>query len=58
MDENNIISTQIWLNFFNKYLYEQGLITEIEKNKMAGKIASITDTSLPSLPQNKKISKF
>lgn len=58
MDENNIISTQIWLNFFNKYLYEQGLITEIEKNKMAGKIASITDVSLSSLSQNKKISKF
>ncbi len=58
MDENNIISTQIWLNFFNKYLYEQGLITEIEKNKMAGKISSITDTSLSSLSQNKKISKF
>lgn len=25
---------KIWLNYFNQYLYEQGLITELERNRM------------------------
>lgn len=29
------VSTEIWLEYFNGYLYEKGVITETEKNKMA-----------------------
>lgn len=25
---------KIWLNYFNQYLYEHGLITELERNRM------------------------
>lgn len=29
-----------WLNYFNKVLYEQNLITERQRNQMTSKIAS------------------
>ncbi len=25
---------KVWLNYFNQYLYEHGLITELERNRM------------------------
>jgi hypothetical protein len=40
LDEIKGKSTQIWLTFFNAYLYKQGLITEMERNKMVNKIAN------------------
>ena len=29
---------QMWLSFFNNYLYEKGIITEVERNHMVMKI--------------------
>lgn len=34
----NINTREIWLTYFNKVLFEKGLITEKEKNKMANLI--------------------
>lgn len=34
----NINAREIWLSYFNKVLFEKGLITEKEKNKMANLI--------------------
>ncbi len=34
----NINAKEIWLTYFNKVLFEKGLITEKEKNKMANLI--------------------
>lgn len=34
----NINAREIWLTYFNKVLFEKGLITEKEKNKMANLI--------------------
>ena len=31
---------EAWLNYFNRVLYEQNLITERQRNQMVGKIAS------------------
>lgn len=31
---------QLWLHYFNRTLYEKGLITEAERNKMKVKINS------------------
>lgn len=33
-------AAQIWLSYYNKVLYEKGIITERERNKMALKINS------------------
>lgn len=30
----NMTPKEIWLNYFNKVLFEKGLITEKERNKM------------------------
>ena len=30
----------IWLSYFNQFLYDKGIITETEKNKMTLKITS------------------
>lgn len=32
------ISDEVWLHFFNQYLFEHGLISGTERNKMAVKI--------------------
>ena len=34
----NVNAREIWLTYFNKVLFEKGLITEKEKNKMANLI--------------------
>lgn len=34
----NINAKEIWLTYFNKVLFEKGLISEKEKNKMASLI--------------------
>ena len=33
------VEDEIWLNFFNNFLFEKGLITEKERNKMTALIA-------------------
>ena len=33
------IAEDIWLNYFNRYLFEQGVISEKEYQKMTEKIA-------------------
>ncbi|MBR2311035.1 MAG: hypothetical protein IKA47_10975 [Oscillospiraceae bacterium] len=47
MAENKSFSTQqekrslaekLWLAYFNAYLYEQGMITESQRNRMLSKI--------------------
>lgn len=35
-----IASKELWMTFFNDYLFNQGVITEEEKLKMNGKITS------------------
>lgn len=37
-EKKNLVE-QCWLNYFNRVLYEKGLITENEKNRMAVRIA-------------------
>ena len=34
MNTKKIIATEIWLNYFNQYLFEKNIITEAERNKM------------------------
>ena len=34
------MARQIWLEYFNSYLYERGLITEKERNRMVSAIAA------------------
>ena len=34
------VSEKIWLNYFNSVLFEKGVITESERNKMVMKIAA------------------
>lgn len=34
------VSKEIWLSFFNEYLFKCGLITQDERLKMNGKIAT------------------
>lgn len=33
------VAEDLWLSYFNRYLFEQGLITEQERNRMVAKIA-------------------
>ena len=33
-------SNKIWLNFFNEYLYKNGVLTELERDKMINKISN------------------
>ena len=33
------MAEDLWLSYFNRYLFEQGLITEQERNRMVAKIA-------------------
>lgn len=33
------IAREIWLDYFNNYLFERGVITEKERNKMTALIA-------------------
>ena len=37
-NERQLTAEQIWLHYFNRYLFEHGLITEAEKNRMALRI--------------------
>ena len=34
------VAEELWLMYFNNYLYERGLITEDERNRMVAKIAA------------------
>ena len=38
---------QAWLNYFNKYLFESGVISEKEYKKMVEKIAARKPSKLP-----------
>lgn len=33
------VAEDLWLSYFNRYLFEHGVITEQERNKMVSKIA-------------------
>ena len=41
------MAEDIWLNYFNQYLYEHGTITEKEYNRMTEKIAARTAKRAP-----------
>ena len=34
MDAKQAKASEIWLNYFNRHLYEKGIISELERNKM------------------------
>lgn len=36
--EKQSLTERLWLAYFNSYLYEKGMITESERNKMITKI--------------------
>lgn len=36
--KRNLMAEEIWLNYFNSYLYEHKLITEEQRNKMRNEI--------------------
>lgn len=38
LQEKQSLTERLWLAYFNSYLYENGLITESERNKMITKI--------------------
>jgi hypothetical protein len=40
IDDRKHTAENIWLSYFNKTLYEQGFISETERNRMALKIDS------------------
>ena len=40
IDKKKQTAEQIWLAYFNKILFEQGIISETERNKMALRIES------------------
>ena len=33
-NERQSLTNEIWLNYYNSYLFERGIITETERNKM------------------------
>ena len=43
----NISAKEIWLTYFNNALFEQGVITEKEKNKMSALISNYCYTNKP-----------
>ena len=47
-DIKQAAANEIWLNYFNQYLFEKNIITESERNKMKNLIA------LKCRVQNKK----
>ena len=38
--EKQSFGERLWLSYFNYYLYEKGIITESERNRMIAKIES------------------
>lgn len=40
------LTDEIWLNYFNDVLYEKGIITETERNKMKNLISNASNTSI------------
>ncbi len=55
LDKKMKISNQIWLNFFNEYLYNKGVISESERNKMINKISSNSVVSILDFSQEAKV---
>ena len=47
VDTKKHVAEQIWLAYFNRTLYEQGLITEAQRNRMALRIESRKPSALP-----------
>lgn len=45
------MAEDLWLRYFNKTLFEQGLITEAERNQMAHRIATRNPSTIPTLSQ-------
>ena len=41
--EKIVMAEEIWLNYFNNYLFEKQAITEDERNKMKNQISSRCD---------------
>lgn len=48
------LAQKLWLAYYNSYLYENGMITETQRNRMIAKI----DSRKPSIrSQNKSLNK-
>ena len=43
-----IVASRTWLHYYNQVLFERGLITERERNKMALKINAWTGPGKPT----------
>lgn len=39
-NQKQAVANELWLNYFNSYLYDHGIITEAERNKMKNLITS------------------
>ncbi len=39
-EQEKLMAADLWLNYFNRYLYKNGTITEKEYKKMTEKIAT------------------
>ena len=38
--QKTILSEKLWLSYFNNYLYENGMLTEAERNRISLRIES------------------
>ena len=46
VDKKTAVLNQIWLDYFNEYLYEEGFLTEQERNEMSNKISAFCNISI------------
>ena len=40
LQEKQSLTERLWLAYFNSYLYEKGIISEFERNRMIAKIGN------------------
>ena len=46
------LAKQLWLSYYNQVLFEAGLITETERNRMKNKISTLTPSSSNEVGRN------
>ena len=46
------LAEQLWLSYYNQVLFEAGLITETERNRMKNKISTLTPSSSNEVGRN------
>ena len=45
MQANKDLAEQLWLSYYNQLLFEAGLITETERNRMKNKISALAPSA-------------